>query len=182
MLCARSCMTKQIRSFASLRDKAIKIDPKYLRQPEIKDHRKYPEYPQISIVLQGYDYVPIELFQSFVHRISKRFKFNVVESYAVPGKQERVVLYKPNSSVVDKEYLLTLYQRIVRIDNIPSVKLQLFAQILRTHTPIGVDITIKDFTKEDDNCRYIPDLLLKEKQEELKMLDDPIIRKNLGWE
>uniref|UniRef100_A0A0N4ZLW1 Ribosomal_S10 domain-containing protein n=1 Tax=Parastrongyloides trichosuri TaxID=131310 RepID=A0A0N4ZLW1_PARTI len=182
LLSARNGLTKQIRLFASLREKAIKVDPKYLRQPEIKDTRKYPEYPTINVTIQGYDYAPLELYQSYVHRAAKRFNFNVIESYAVAGKNEKVVLYKPNSTIPDKEYILTTYERVVRIDNIPSVKLQLFAQLLRTHAPIGVEITIKEHEKEDEDKRYIPDLLLKEKQAELKMLDDPVIRRNLGWE
>lgn len=43
-------------------------------------------------------------------------------------------------------------------------------------------MTVKEHEKADEDYRYIPDLLLKQKQEELKSLDDPMVRKNLGWE
>uniref|UniRef100_A0AAF5I1H6 Ribosomal_S10 domain-containing protein n=2 Tax=Strongyloides stercoralis TaxID=6248 RepID=A0AAF5I1H6_STRER len=182
MLSTRSHITKQIRAFSTLRDKAIKVNPKFLRQPEFKDTRIYPEYPAINVCLHGYDYSPLEVFQGYVHKVAKRFKFNVIDSYAFPGKNEKVVLYKPNSTIPEKEYFLTTYQRVVRIGNIPSVKLQLFAQLLRTHLPIGVNIIIKEHSKKDEDERYIPDVLLIEKQTELKLLDDPLYRRRLGWE
>ncbi len=53
---------------------------------------------------------------------------------------------------------------------------------LQTHLPIGVRMTVARETKEDETRRYIPDLLLKAKQDELKALDDPVTRKKLGWE
>ncbi|CEF69065.1 39S ribosomal protein L48, mitochondrial [Strongyloides ratti] len=182
MLSARSHITKQIRLFSSLREKAIKVDPRYLRQPEIKDHRKYPEYPTINVCLLGYDFVPLESYQAYVHKVANRFNFNVIESYAIPGKNEKIVLYRPRSTIPDREFFLTTYQRVIRISNIPSVRLQLFSQLIRTHAPIGINIIIKEFSKEDENERYIPDIVLKEKQEELKSLDDPFVRKQLGWE
>lgn len=43
-------------------------------------------------------------------------------------------------------------------------------------------MTVKEHEKVDEDSRYIPDLLLKQKQEELKALDDPNVRRNLGWE
>lgn len=43
-------------------------------------------------------------------------------------------------------------------------------------------MTVKEFEKSDETCRYIPDLLLKERKDELKSLDDINVRKMLGWE
>ena len=53
---------------------------------------------------------------------------------------------------------------------------------LQAHLPVGIKLTVKKHEKADENYRYIPDLLLMEKQAELKSLDDPLVRKALGWE
>uniref|UniRef100_A0AC35UIB0 Ribosomal_S10 domain-containing protein n=1 Tax=Rhabditophanes sp. KR3021 TaxID=114890 RepID=A0AC35UIB0_9BILA len=178
----RTALFSNVRGFATLRDSALKTNPKFLRQPEIVDTREFPEYSMINVCLQGYDFTPLESFQSYVHKIAKSFNFKVVDSYAVAAKTEKVLTYKPNSTVLSNQFELINYQRVVRIKDVPSVRLQLFIELLKNHVPSGVKITLKDHTKSDEDERYIPDLLLKEKQDELKMLDDPVIRKNLGWE
>lgn len=77
---------------------------------------------------------------------------------------------------------LTIYDRWIRVDKVAAVSLPLFVTFLQAHLPVGTTMTIKEHEKEDEKYRYIPDLLLMEKQEELKSLDDPAIRKLLGWE
>lgn len=52
----------------------------------------------------------------------------------------------------------------------------------QAHIPIGIKITVKKYEKDDERRRYIPDVMLKEKQNELKDLDNPVVRRNLGWE
>ena len=172
----------QQRSFASLRSKVPQINPKQLYEPEFKDPRIYPEYPSINVRLRSFDFVPLEKFQAYVDRIAKKFKFEVVESYAVAAETTRVITFKPNSTIPDSEIELAKYDRVVRIASIPSIRLPLFLDLIQTHAPVGVEITVKLHEKSDEDYRYIPDLLLKEKQEELKALDDPVVRRNLGWE
>ncbi|KAI6197549.1 39S ribosomal protein L48, mitochondrial [Aphelenchoides besseyi] len=170
------------RSFASLREKAKKINPKELYEPMVKDRQEYPEYDFVNIRLQSYDYAPLEKFQSFVHRTANRFGFEVVDSYAVPAQTEMVVLYKPVSTIVDTDFELKLFDRWVRLKNVPAIRLPLFSTLLRTHAPVGTQITIKEHGKADEDYRYVTNLALKEKQEELKSLDDINVRRALGWE
>uniref|UniRef100_A0AC34QST5 Ribosomal protein S10 n=1 Tax=Panagrolaimus sp. JU765 TaxID=591449 RepID=A0AC34QST5_9BILA len=201
----------QIRNFATLRSKAPKINPKSLYEPEFKDPKIYPEYPVLNIRLQSYDFVPLERFQGYVDRMAKKFKFKTEESYAVAAQTTLVKTFKPNSTIPDSEIEteenyavaaqttlvktfkpnstipdseieVSKYDRTVRLSGIPSVRLPLFLDLIQTHAPIGIEMTIKVHEKSDEDYRYIPDLLLKEKQEELKALDDPNVRKNLGWE
>ena len=103
-------------------------------------------------------------------------------SYAVAAQTTKVVTFKPNSSIPYSEIELAKYDRWVRINQVPSIRLPLFLSLIQTHAPIGIEITVKEHEKADEDYRYIPDLLLKERQEELKALDDPNVRKNLGWE
>ncbi len=37
----------------------------------------YPEYSKINLLLRGYDYVVLEKYQSFTHKMAKVFRFNV---------------------------------------------------------------------------------------------------------
>lgn len=69
----------QTRCFASLREKAPKISPTELYEPVFKDPRIYPEYSTINVQLRGYDFVPLEKYQAYVHRIAKKLKFEVVD-------------------------------------------------------------------------------------------------------
>lgn len=170
------------RRFASLREMAGPQDPELLYEPKFPDTREYPEYDLLNVRIQGYDFTYIEKFQGYVDRMARRFKFNVVDSYAVAAQTQRVVVYKPNSTIVDNELKLSLYDRVVRLSNVPAPQLQLFISLIQTHLPVGVTVTFKQHEKADEDYRYIPDILLKQKQEELKALDDPVVRRNLGWE
>ncbi|PAV60075.1 hypothetical protein WR25_19561 [Diploscapter pachys] len=171
-----------VANLASLREIAGVRDPWSLYEPIFEDTREYPEYNTINVRLQGFDYPPIERFQKYVHQIAKRFHFKVVQSYAVAAQTRNSVIFKPNSTVVNNEMNYSIYDRVVRLDGVAAPHLHLFVQLLQTHLPVGVTMTVKEHEKTDENYRYIPDILLKQKQEELKSLDDPLVRKNLGWE
>lgn len=103
-------------------------------------------------------------------------------SYAVAAQTQKMVTFKPNSTTIASEVNLSLYDRWIQLEEVPCVQLPLFVQLIQTHAPVGIIITVKEHKKEDEKYRYIPDLLLIEKQNELKALDDPNIRKLLGWE
>ncbi|EPB79944.1 hydrolase, TatD family [Ancylostoma ceylanicum] len=151
-------------------------DPELLYEPKFPDTREYPEYDTLNVRIQGYDFTHIEKFQGYVDRMARRFNFKVLESYAVAAQTQRVVTYKPNSTIVDNEVNLALYDRVLRLGNVPAPHLQLFISLIQTHLPVGVTVTFKEHEKADEDYRYIPDILLKQKQEELKALDDPVIR------
>lgn len=72
------------------------------------------------------------------------------------------------------EYLWTPYTIFVWFKS--------FMLSFQAHIPIGIKITVKKYEKDDERRRYIPDVMLKEKQNELKDLDNPVVRRNLGWE
>ncbi|VDO89075.1 unnamed protein product [Heligmosomoides polygyrus] len=129
------------RRFASLREMAGPQDPELLYEPKFPDTREYPEYDLLNVRIQGYDFTYIEKFQGYVDRMARRFKFNVVDSYAVAAQTQRVVVYKPNSTIVDNELKLSLYDRVVRLSNVPAPQLQLFISLIQTHLPVGVTIS-----------------------------------------
>ncbi|CAI4226097.1 unnamed protein product [Auanema sp. JU1783] len=159
--------------WASLREVAGEQDPSLLYEPKFIDTKIYPEFENLNVRMQGPDYVPLEKFQSYVDRLARKFGFDIIDSYAVACQTEKAVTYKPNSTVVDNDLELSHFDRVVRLGNVPAPRLQLFVNLVRTHVPVGVKITVKTHEKTDEEFRYIPDILLKQKQEELKSLDDP---------
>lgn len=68
------------RHFATLSKLDPKISSEELYEPKFEAKKIYPEYEiELSIRLQGYDFVPLEKYQSYVHKIAKVFKFEVTE-------------------------------------------------------------------------------------------------------
>jgi len=170
-------------SYATLRERAKKNRMAIgLYEPVPENTRTYPDYALISVRLQAYDFVPLELYQAYIHTIAKRFKFIVQDSYAVPYMSQYVKLLKPRSSVVVDEFKLNTYDRWLKIAQVPTVHLPLFVLLLQTHLPVGVKMTIKEYERADEDIRYIPQVELERAQFELKSLDDPAVRRNLGWE
>ena len=70
-----------LRAYATLRESVRQIDPRELYEPPVVDKRKYPEIELVNVRLQGYDFTPLEKFQSYVHTISKRFGFTVTNRF-----------------------------------------------------------------------------------------------------
>ena len=74
------CCTKNAFSiclYATLRERAKKTRPVELYEPVFENPRLYPDYELLSVRLQSYDFVPLERYQSYVHKIAKRFNFIV---------------------------------------------------------------------------------------------------------
>uniref|UniRef100_A0A1I7T1C4 Ribosomal_S10 domain-containing protein n=1 Tax=Caenorhabditis tropicalis TaxID=1561998 RepID=A0A1I7T1C4_9PELO len=177
-----SRIISQKRGFASLRETVGEHDASLLYEPKFQDKREFPEYNTINVRIQGYDFGPLEKYQAYIHKTAKRFGFSVADSYAVAAQTQRAITYKPYSTVAESEIDLSTYDRVVRLNDVSAPRFSLFTQMIRAHIPVGVTMTIKEHEKSDEDSRYIPDLLLKQKQEELKALDDPNVRRNLGWE
>ncbi|CAL2045301.1 unnamed protein product [Caenorhabditis brenneri] len=170
------------RGFASLRETVGECDASLLYEPKFQSSKEFPEYNTINVRIQGYDFGSLEKYQSYIHKTAKRFGFTVSDSYAVAAQTQKAITYKPYSTVAESEIDLSTYDRVVRLNDVSAPRLSLFSQIIQAHIPVGVTMTLKEHEKADEDSRYIPDLLLKQKQEELKALDDPNVRRNLGWE
>uniref|UniRef100_A0A8R1EV07 Ribosomal_S10 domain-containing protein n=1 Tax=Caenorhabditis japonica TaxID=281687 RepID=A0A8R1EV07_CAEJA len=172
----------QIRRFASLREMAGERSSSLLYEPEISDRKEFPEHNTINVRIQGYDFGPLEKYQSYIHKTALRFGFSVVDGYPLAAQTQRAITYKAYSTVAESEIDLITYDRVVRLEDVCASRFFLFSKLIRAHIPVGVTVTLKEHEKIDEDSRYIPDMLLKEKQEELKALDDPNVRRNLGWE
>uniref|UniRef100_A0A914VV39 Ribosomal protein S10 domain-containing protein n=1 Tax=Plectus sambesii TaxID=2011161 RepID=A0A914VV39_9BILA len=105
----------QRRSFATPNERAKnKPAPSDLYEPRIESKKIYPEYSKLNLRLRGYDYVILEKYQSFVHKMAKNFGFQVADSFATAARTQRAVIYKPRTSVVESECELSVYERTVQ--------------------------------------------------------------------
>ena len=172
----------QTRCLPTLRERARLPDPNDLYEPRFEVKRKYPDIELVNVKMQAFDYQPLEKFQSYVHWAAKHFLIDVIECYALSHTAERIKEYKPNSILALTEYTLKTYKRVVRLGPVPAMQLQLLTILLQTHAPVGVSVTVKVHDAEDEDERYIPDPQLEDFKETLRNLDDPVVRKYLGWE
>nr|CAI5850188.1 unnamed protein product [Callosobruchus analis] len=102
-------------------------EPSYLG--EIKS--KTPLYDTLNIVLSGYDYPILENYQKQLHSILKNIEIDVEESWPLPPQYIQVSTYQPKSELVQSQYLLKNFARIIQITDVPSVKVIFFIIVNR---------------------------------------------------
>ncbi|KAJ8673485.1 hypothetical protein QAD02_004747 [Eretmocerus hayati] len=132
----------------------------------------YPLYPPLLVRIRGYDYPVIENYQSWIHRIANHMKFKVADSYPMPAKELKVVRYKTGTTVIDAEYLLKIYERDLKVTDIPSVRFPIFLWAVKKAIPVGVMLDIEEWTWEQENKRFIPNPRLLELKAEIEEIDE----------
>ncbi|ESN99014.1 hypothetical protein HELRODRAFT_162491 [Helobdella robusta] len=142
-----------------------------LYEPEFLDEKKdTPMYTNLSIRLEGYDFVIVESFAKYIDNKSKHLGLQSMV-YAVPARTTKVQIYKPNTSQVGKEYDLALYKRVVQVSDLPSTLAPIFFEVLNTNLPPAVSLVISPPTEEEEDYRYVPDLALLELQAEIAKIE-----------
>ncbi|KAI8422281.1 hypothetical protein MSG28_006165 [Choristoneura fumiferana] len=92
------------------RTKTDLYEPDYLISMEPDE----PVYDCLNLQIKGYDFALLEACQSQIHRYAEVMGLQVDDSWATPAKQLKVQRFKPNSTVVDAEYSLNVYERNVQ--------------------------------------------------------------------
>jgi hypothetical protein len=64
--------------------------------------------------------------------------------------------FRPGSDVALAEYELKTFYRIVRVGPVYAIHLPLFIMFIQTHTPVGINITVKRHDATDDSERLYP--------------------------
>uniref|UniRef100_A0A915Q3N8 VPS37 C-terminal domain-containing protein n=1 Tax=Setaria digitata TaxID=48799 RepID=A0A915Q3N8_9BILA len=166
----------------SLRAKVKKIEPWKLYEPLIISPKAYPEYPLLNLQLDSMDFVPLERFHSYAHKKACQFGFKVIDSYAIPPTKTLLIPEKLDKRKQEKKVVLSTYHRFLRLSEVPAVRLSLYLHLIQAHAPVGIRIRTKKHEQQDEDVRYIPDEILEARKAELLSLDDPKMRKLLGWE
>lgn len=83
---------------------------------------KIPIYDGINIQISGYDYSILESFQKLIYNISKNMDINVEDCWALPHVDMQISTYKPLSEILQTQYNLKIYKRVVYITEISTTQ------------------------------------------------------------
>lgn len=160
-------------AFSSVSDSGSKTTN--LFEPDYLDHLnpEIPLYDEVNVQLKGYDFPVLESYQKFVYKIAASLSIQSDESWALPPQKFNITRMEPNSSVVDANYHLRIYERNVQVVDIPATIMPIFIEAIQTGLPEGVDMKVELYTNEHDENRYIPDLELKDLEAKLEEMGGP---------
>ncbi|XP_059613991.1 uncharacterized protein LOC132260085 [Phlebotomus argentipes] len=134
---------------------------------------KYPQYEAVNFRLTGYDYSVLESYQKFVHNTAEYMGFNVEDSWAVPPKKLKVQRFKPQSTVVDSEYSLCVFERIVHIEDLDAPTYPTLLRVLQAALPEGVTLEVLEHSDEQEEIKYVPDTELLQLKAQLEDMRKP---------
>uniref|UniRef100_A0A8D8FUL0 39S ribosomal protein L48, mitochondrial n=1 Tax=Culex pipiens TaxID=7175 RepID=A0A8D8FUL0_CULPI len=141
-------------------------EPPYLE----KLRPKYPLYNTLNVTVKGYDYPLLESYQRFIHNVADTMDLEIADCWAQPPQKFNVQKFKPASAIVETDYKLTVYERVVQIANLQAPLYPMFLRVLQGALPEGVTLAVSEHTGEVDDARYVPDkdlLDLKQKLDEM---------------
>ncbi|XP_029652913.1 39S ribosomal protein L48, mitochondrial [Octopus sinensis] len=118
-------------------------------------------YEALCIEMKGYDFVVLEKFACYVHKMCDNLGHNC-EAFAMPAKSLHVSTYRPQSTVTDNTYELQVYERNVLLQDLTNTALPPLISLFTCHLPEGVTLRVRHHTADDDANRYIPDRQLRE--------------------
>lgn len=148
-------------------------DPPYLESLK----PKIPLYAPLNIQMKGYDFAVLENYQKIIHKIARLMDIDIMEGWATPGVKEKIQKFKPFSSVIDQEYLLTTYERNLQVVDLPATIAPIFFQLIQAAQPQGTDLDVHKHLEEHEIIRYVPDMELKELKTKLTDLGGPVKKK-----
>ncbi|XP_055837983.1 39S ribosomal protein L48, mitochondrial [Episyrphus balteatus] len=132
---------------------------------------KYPQYESLNVSIKGYDYPILESYQRFLHSLAEYLDLDVSDCYALPPQQSKIQRYRPNSTIIDSEYKLTMYERNLQINDVDVPIYPVFLRIAQSALPEGVNLSVQEHDDDCEERRYVPDkdlLELKAQLEEMQ--------------
>jgi large subunit ribosomal protein L48 len=169
LTCGALRRTNHILHKAPCRTKTSIYEPEYLDKlkPEV------PVYELLNIQLKGFDFPVLEKFGRYVHKTAETLNLSVEDSWATPHQALKIQKYKPQSSLVETEYDLNVYERNVQVSNMPASSAGVLIELLQASLPAGVQLCIHPNIQDHQDVRYIPDLELEELQKQLDEIVNP---------
>ncbi|KAH9516384.1 FEZ-like protein [Dermatophagoides farinae] len=148
---------------------------KGIHEPEYLDYLKpqIPFYNLINIQIKAHDFAVLESYGSYLHRLSNRLGLVVVKYWCAPNTTKKIETLQHESSVVQHEYELNLYERNIQIEKVSSRIMSLLVEVVHRSLPAGVQLSIHEHNHElHEKTRYITDHELLQYKKELKLLLD----------
>uniref|UniRef100_A0A1A9ZQX2 MICOS complex subunit MIC60 n=1 Tax=Glossina pallidipes TaxID=7398 RepID=A0A1A9ZQX2_GLOPL len=87
---------------------------------------KFPQFENLNVQLKGYDYPILESYQRYLHKVAEYLDIDVADCYALPPQHMTVQRLCPNSTAVDAEYRLTVYERNLHLEDVSAPFYPLF--------------------------------------------------------
>ncbi|KAJ7319602.1 hypothetical protein JRQ81_019113 [Phrynocephalus forsythii] len=150
----RSCPTHGIGRFRHL---LVPQPPKVKKKNQAQMKPIVPEtehnYGSLNIVMTSCNMPVVEKYAQYVHRFCNRMSVKVEECYAMPTKTMEVFLMQAQGVKYEMDFVLTTHQRVVQISGLSATLAPIFLEILQTHQPEGVHLSVKKYTEEDYQVR-----------------------------
>lgn len=147
-------------------------EPAYLE--ELKPKVGY--YDLINVNLQGYDYVVLEKYQSYLHKTMKKLDMNVTRAWAAPHQELQLEILGKETSAIETAYKIKIYKRTLQTKNALVTKLPILIDIMSSTSPPGVFFNLDRHSDADDDQLYFKDSVLEKAKEELEELrNTPLI-------
>uniref|UniRef100_A0A1A9ZIU1 Small ribosomal subunit protein uS10 domain-containing protein n=1 Tax=Glossina pallidipes TaxID=7398 RepID=A0A1A9ZIU1_GLOPL len=138
---------------------------------------KFPQFENLNVQLKGYDYPILESYQRYLHKVAEYLDIDVADCYALPPQHMTVQRLRPNSTAVDAEYRLTVYERNLHLEDVSAPIYPLFLRIAQAALPEGVELSIQEHTEECEERRYVPDRDLLDLKAELERIQSGTAKK-----
>uniref|UniRef100_H2Z1E4 Small ribosomal subunit protein uS10 domain-containing protein n=1 Tax=Ciona savignyi TaxID=51511 RepID=H2Z1E4_CIOSA len=130
----------------------------------------------LNFVVSGYDLVLVENFATYIHRLLIKHKQNVTQTYAIPTSNTVIKkmgqVNSANVEQMDTDIALPNHKRVVQVKDLPSVLSPILLQQLMHSVPQSVSFTVKEYTQEDLEMRFMERVGLARDKEELQALLD----------
>ncbi|XP_068220787.1 large ribosomal subunit protein mL48 [Palaemon carinicauda] len=168
-----SCLASRLIS-SSQRFSSSQFDPPYLDVTTAE----IPEYPLLNVQMKSRDFTVLEHYSKWVHKTALNMGIEVEDTWATPSEKFRIQTYEPNSTRIESEYNLQIYERTVQLADLSSILAPLFIEVIQHGLPDCVDLHVQEHLLEHSEVRYIPDLELKELRAQLHDMGGPSKSKN----
>ncbi|KAJ6637142.1 39S ribosomal protein L48, mitochondrial [Pseudolycoriella hygida] len=134
----------------------------------------YPVYETLNVQIKGYDYAILENYQRYVRKVANAMELEIATAWAAPPEKFKIQKFKPQSSVVESEYVLTLYHRTIQLLQVGAPSVPVLLRLTQAALPEGVSLSFAEHSDEDEENRYVPDRELNEMKKELDELGGPV--------
>lgn len=134
---------------------------------------KIPQYVMLTIQLKGYVYPVLENYQSFISKFAKQLDTDIEDSCAYPHKDFLITRYALNTTSVETQFKLKIYERQVHISNVSATTFPILLRLLEASLPEGVSMNVNVFDEAYNQKRFIPDTELNALKDQLETLKAP---------
>lgn len=133
-------------------------------------------YELLNLQLKGYDFVVLEKYQSYLHKIMKKMNINVVDAWSAPHQELQLQILADKSTSVEEDYKLKIYERNLQMKDALVTKLPILIDIINMTSPPGVSFNIDRHSAADEDRLYFKDSVLEKLKDDLQELKDtPLI-------